>query len=169
MKHWRLIAAGLLAVAVLTGSLVAALGSSSTRARRDPGAPPQPAAQRRTLEREALQRELALLASRRAERAAEKERLNAAERRRARHRARVRDSARRERSGHAHAGEGAAEPRTRQSVRTRSARAHKGRKGGAQAREERHLIRRNLRERDKAEREERSEEARLARGERGRS
>ena len=58
MKHWRLIAAGLLAVAVLTGSLVAALGSSSTPARWDPGAPPQPAAQRRTLEREALQREL---------------------------------------------------------------------------------------------------------------
>jgi len=80
----------------------------------------------------------------------------------------VRRSARGERSGHARAGERAAEPRTRRSVRTRWARAHKGRKGAAQAREERQLIRRNIRERDKAEREERSEEARLARGERER-
>jgi hypothetical protein len=163
MKHWRLIAAGLLAVAVLTGSLVAALGSSSRPARRDPRAAPQSAAQLRTLEREARRRELAFLSSRRAQRAVEKERLNAQERRRrARHRARAVRSRGRERAGEASAGKEAAEPRPRPPAQTRSARA---RKGAAQAREERQLIRRNLRERNKAEREERSEEAGLARGE----
>src|ERR1700719_4637430 len=98
MKHWRLIAAALIAVAVLTGSLVAALGSSSPHARQDPPAAHQSAAQLRTLEREARRRELAFLASRREQRAAEKERLNAEERRRrrARRRARARRAARRE-------------------------------------------------------------------------
>jgi hypothetical protein len=79
MRRWRYIGAGVLAGAALTGSLAAALDSPSKHTGAAGGTRQ---AQRETesgVELRARERELETLAAKRAQRAAEKARLNAAE------------------------------------------------------------------------------------------
>lgn len=167
MKRWRLIAAGFLAGAVLVGTLVTAFGSSGTRASDGTNAAQRAPSQLRVLEREAGERELKLLAARRAQREAEIARLDDEERRRhAREHARARRAARRLRGASSARHR---EPPAHGPVRAPARSTPRGPTQAAReqeseaAREERRQLRHNQRERTKGERE---EEAELQRGER---